>query len=306
VLKRTTLIVLLLAALCAPCSAETRIFIWKDLDGNWNVPANCTAADGGPAAFPNAIGDQALFSAAYSGPRAVTLQSGMTFSVGEIYFTDRAITINAPGTGGLRMNTNLITGNVEIGPGTNGNPTVAELIVLTPNQIADTSHIVVKRQGQLLIDASDRIGHVDHIDGFVHVRNDGVLLTMASLTMVGGTVMSDDGGSVKLDGALTATSSTTYLSRFSRTGTGVFDIGQFSKIITVDDGPSTATYELSIDMPIVAGHPLGGVTKEGSGGLRFAGDNTYTGQTNVTKRRSPNRSALSRSSSAGCCGSARS
>ena len=176
----------------------------------------------------------------------------------------------------------VIHGDIEIGSGVAGPGYVAELVINTPHQIADTSRVWIKSQGRLQVNVPERVGHVIVNDGFIAVGTALGFLVPESLTLSGATIESAAGGIIRLEhGGITATSSAIGPSRIYRSsGSGTLDLGAVGDVFHVDDGPS-ATFDLSIDLAITALHPNIGVIKRGTGTLRYTSINTYTGDTLV-------------------------
>ncbi len=112
-ITRLTMLAIVLAALCTPRSAEASRYVWNNLSGEWTNPTNWTQIDGPQNdGFPNRPGDEAHFTDNYTAPRTVTIPDGRTVTVGVMYFSKHAITINAAGTGRMRMQHTLFTGAV--------------------------------------------------------------------------------------------------------------------------------------------------------------------------------------------------
>lgn len=172
-----------------------------------------------------------------------------------------------------------IEGNLEIGSGVAGPDVIAEVLVAKSHQISNTSRVLIKSQGLLTVENTQRVGEVIVNDGFLTVRNNGFFRT-ADLTLSGGIVDCQADGFIRLDGRVTATSSAKGPSRIFRSGGGgVLDLGSATDTFIINDGPSTA-HDLSIDLPI-SGSVSAGVVKDGSGTLRLTGSNTYVGLTSV-------------------------
>lgn len=370
-LKVLTLVVYLIVMLGAPVAAEASIYIWKNVDGSWTDPNNWTPADGGTT-YPNAPGDQALFSATYTAFRTVTIPDGAVVTVGAIFFTDRAMTITSAGSGRLRLDngafapqitrsglpagigdvigapvelrgsvvinvsdaaahilfsgeignagcvcgirkispgklflrgdnsyvgvtkveggqlildqldTRVIKGDLEIGTGTPGPGTLAEVLIARDDQIFDNSRVLVTHQGQLTVDAAESVGETTIVDGTIRIRTGSGLFAPKGLNMTGGIIDSLTNGTLRLDGDVTAIGSGNGNgpARIIRSsGLGALDLGPEGDRFTINDRPNLEP-DMTIELPIIAGGNVG-LVKTGPGTLRFRGGNTYPGTTQV-------------------------
>jgi autotransporter-associated beta strand protein len=146
-------------------------------------------------------------------------------------------------------------------------------------QIANTSTVTVSNGGLLdLNNLSDTIGHLT-VDASV-VTGTGVTigtgtLTVGSLDMTGGSIVSTGAGKLVLQGDVTAASTST-----AATISGNLDLGNTTRTFNVDIG--TAAVDLDISA-VISGTDSAGLTKDLNGTLRLDGSasNTYPGATNV-------------------------
>jgi autotransporter-associated beta strand protein len=113
VFTRLTMLAIVLAAVCTPRGAEASKYSWNNVNGDWTNPINWTLIDGPfNEGFPNRPGDEAHFTTAYTSPRTVTIPDGRTVTLGAMIFSNNGITINAEGTGRMRLQHTAFTGAV--------------------------------------------------------------------------------------------------------------------------------------------------------------------------------------------------
>jgi autotransporter-associated beta strand protein len=99
------MLAIVLAALCTPRGAEAQSkYLWKDVNGAWNMAGNWTHLEG-PLndGYPNRPGDEAIFTAPYTAQHVVQIPNGVTVTAGAIFFSSTQINIIASGTGRLVM-----------------------------------------------------------------------------------------------------------------------------------------------------------------------------------------------------------
>ena len=171
-------------------------------------------------------------------------------------------------------------------PPTLDNTTVAQVIVNSPNQIADDTAVEVKRGGALVVNDQETVGATTVTDGRITVTSTPMVpagLAMTGLTMTGGSIESYDGGQLHLLGTVTAMSngggSAASIKRFS--GNGAINLGQGSRTFDISTGGSGVA-ALVISIPIVAPGATS-LIKQGNGRLLLEGANTYTGETHVVQ-----------------------
>jgi autotransporter-associated beta strand protein len=173
-----------------------------------------------------------------------------------------------------------IAGDLVIGDG-NGPVQTAEVVLDKADQIADTARVTVNADGWLSLPSSDILGELIVNNGLVTTAL--ATLTMRRVTMTGGMLLIPAGGNFRLEGPLTATSSSAGSAQIRRSGTvGTLSLIDASRTMTVNDGPNAVDLEISV--PVVADTgSAAGLIKDGAGTLRFTGAvaNTYLGATVV-------------------------
>lgn len=169
-------------------------------------------------------------------------------------------------------NTAAVTGPLIVG----GAGASASVMVLGTNQIPDTNSVTINALGTVTLNIFEQIGALNINGGTFNLGvNTNTILAVSSLTMTGGSMQMTSGAqSLNLAGNVAVTSDGNGPATI--TG-GQVGLGGATRIFTVNDGPQPA------DLVVTSLIFNGGMTKNGTGTLRFDGNtaNAYTGTTTV-------------------------
>ncbi len=251
---------------------------------------------------------------AFSGPPnlPITLASNVSVNVdgaGDLLTISQAIGESAPGGFGVTKigpgtllydqgtptSANTYTGLTQVNEGTlklnksgapafRGNLTIGDALGgpatvqwLSANQVPDTAAVFVQRDGTLDLNGqTDTIGPLTITDG-VALTGAGQL-TVASLTMTGGTFNTNAVGKLILNGDVVATSDATGTATI--TGSGMVSLNGATRTFTVADGPQAVDLRVTSGA-VIAGIGAEGLTKAGPGRMEIDSASAYTGLTTI-------------------------
>ena len=232
-----------------------------DASGNWTTGANWT-----PSA-PNAAGDTAVFGAAITAPRTVTLDANRT--IGNISFNNaNAYTIAPAAAEVLTVGDGTENKTLQV---VGGSHTIAAGLVLSATTV--TADVAA---GQSLTLS----GPISGTAALTKAVSAGTLYLTGSNSYTGGTNI--DVGTVEFAaGALSGTAVSINGGTLRYAAGNTEDVS--SKTVTV--GPGGATINTNgNDVTLANGignGGAGGFTKAGAGTLTLAGSNSYTGSTTI-------------------------
>jgi fibronectin-binding autotransporter adhesin len=233
-----------------------------DASGNWTTGANWTPSE------PNAAGDTAIFGAAITAPRTVTLDANRT--IGNISFNNaNAYTIAPAATEVLTVGDGTADKTLQV---VSGSHTIAAGLVLSATTV--TADIAAGHSLTLS-------GPISGTAALTKGVSAGTLYLTGSNSYTGGTNINL--GTVEFAAnALSGTAVSINGGTLRYAPGNTEDIS--TKTVTV--GPSGATINTNGNDVTFAGGignaGAGGLTKAGAGTLTLAGSNSYTGSTTIT------------------------
>lgn len=255
------------------CSAYS--YSWTDANGSWGTRTNWSTTDpnGGP---PNDPGATAIFNQATA--HLITVDAGGPYSVGTLNFGTSSLSgYTLRGSGTLNLYSNIINQNMA-SQNINCSLVLEEIITLTNTN-----------NGQILINGSiTGVGGFTLNEGKVIFTNNGNQVTYSGTTTINGSAVfqASDPNVFSPNSAFVLTSTASLVPGGSPQTIGSLTGGSETTVvldgqtITIgNDNTSTEFDGVIGDFSIDTG---GGVVKIGSGTLTLGGNNTYSGNTNIT------------------------
>jgi autotransporter-associated beta strand protein/T5SS/PEP-CTERM-associated repeat protein len=201
--------------------------------------------------------------------------TGNTYT-GTTHVNDGVLSLTGP------SDTDQVPDNLVIGDG-NGGSNSAVVILQNESQIANGANVTIKRDG--LFDMNSFGETINNLiinrGNVVNVPTNGLnsLALFGTLDMTGGSITGGLGATpgLFLAGANSDVTATSDAAGNAALIASNVSLGGITRTFTVNDGPGA----VDLDVTGVVQDATAGLTKEGDGLMRLAGDNTYAGDTTV-------------------------